>query len=100
MNINYGYDICGEVSCEKGVASLPERPSAVLSAGGVCSPVNAGLKIYLHTGQAVDARNRGVLALQDSFILPVIESYSSLDHISRRFLLERCDLEPDPNGRP
>lgn len=30
VNINYGYDIRGEVSCESGVASLPERPSAVI----------------------------------------------------------------------
>ena len=30
VNIAYGYDIRGEVSCEKGVASLPERPSAVI----------------------------------------------------------------------
>jgi myo-inositol 2-dehydrogenase/D-chiro-inositol 1-dehydrogenase len=30
MNIAYGYDIRGEVSCENGVASLPERPSAVI----------------------------------------------------------------------
>jgi myo-inositol 2-dehydrogenase/D-chiro-inositol 1-dehydrogenase len=30
VNIAYGYDIRGEVSCEMGVASLPERPSAVI----------------------------------------------------------------------
>lgn len=30
VNIAYGYDIRGEVSCERGVASLPERPSAVI----------------------------------------------------------------------
>jgi myo-inositol 2-dehydrogenase/D-chiro-inositol 1-dehydrogenase len=30
VNIAYGYDIRGEMSCEKGVASLPERPSAVI----------------------------------------------------------------------
>ena len=30
VNIAYGYDIRGEVSCEKGVVSLPERPSAVI----------------------------------------------------------------------
>jgi myo-inositol 2-dehydrogenase/D-chiro-inositol 1-dehydrogenase len=30
VNIGYGYDIRGEVSCEMGVASLPERPSAVI----------------------------------------------------------------------
>ncbi|MBB5574750.1 MULTISPECIES: Gfo/Idh/MocA family oxidoreductase [Rhizobium] len=30
VNIAYGYDIRGEVSCENGVASLPERPSAVI----------------------------------------------------------------------
>lgn len=31
VNINYGYDIRGEVSCEKGVASLPNRPATVIS---------------------------------------------------------------------
>lgn len=30
VNIAYGYDIRGEVSCEAGVASLPERPAAVI----------------------------------------------------------------------
>jgi myo-inositol 2-dehydrogenase/D-chiro-inositol 1-dehydrogenase len=30
VNIAYGYDIRGEVSCELGVASLPERPSTVI----------------------------------------------------------------------
>lgn len=30
VNIAYGYDIRGEVSCEMGVASLPERPSAII----------------------------------------------------------------------
>lgn len=30
MNIAYGYDIRGELSCEQGVASLPERPAAVV----------------------------------------------------------------------
>ncbi len=30
VNIAYGYDIRGEVSCERGVASLPEWPSAVI----------------------------------------------------------------------
>lgn len=31
VNIVYGYDIRGEVSCEKGVASLPNRPATVIS---------------------------------------------------------------------
>lgn len=31
VNINYGYDIRGEVSCEKGVAALPNRPATVIS---------------------------------------------------------------------
>lgn len=31
VNIGYGYDIRGEVSCEAGVASLPNRPAAVVS---------------------------------------------------------------------
>lgn len=31
VNINYGYDIRGEVSCEKGVATLPNRPATVIS---------------------------------------------------------------------
>jgi myo-inositol 2-dehydrogenase/D-chiro-inositol 1-dehydrogenase len=31
VNIAYGYDIRGEVSCEKGVASLPNRPATVIS---------------------------------------------------------------------
>ncbi len=31
VNIAYGYDIRGEVSCETGVASLPNRPAAVVS---------------------------------------------------------------------
>lgn len=30
VNIAYGYDIRGEVSCEAGVARLPERPAAVV----------------------------------------------------------------------
>ena len=30
VNIAYGYDIRGTMSCEKGVASLPERPSAMI----------------------------------------------------------------------
>lgn len=31
VNIAYGYDIRGEVSCEKGVAALPNRPATVIS---------------------------------------------------------------------
>lgn len=31
VNIAYGYDIRGEVSCELGVAALPNRPSTVIS---------------------------------------------------------------------
>jgi len=31
VNIGYGYDIRGEVSCEAGVASLPNRPAVVVS---------------------------------------------------------------------
>ena len=31
VNIAYGYDIRGEVSCETGVASLPNRPATVVS---------------------------------------------------------------------
>lgn len=31
VNIAYGYDIRGEVSCETGVAALPNRPAAVIS---------------------------------------------------------------------
>ncbi|TNC46707.1 inositol 2-dehydrogenase [Rubellimicrobium rubrum] len=31
VNIGYGYDIRGEVSCEEGVASLPNRPATVIS---------------------------------------------------------------------
>jgi myo-inositol 2-dehydrogenase / D-chiro-inositol 1-dehydrogenase len=31
VNIAYGYDIRGEVSCEEGVASLPNRPAIVIS---------------------------------------------------------------------
>lgn len=31
VNIGYGYDIRGEVSCEMGVAALPNRPAAVIS---------------------------------------------------------------------
>jgi myo-inositol 2-dehydrogenase/D-chiro-inositol 1-dehydrogenase len=31
VNIAYGYDIRGEVSCEEGVASLPNRPAPVVS---------------------------------------------------------------------
>lgn len=31
VNIAYGYDIRGEVSCEEGVAALPNRPATVIS---------------------------------------------------------------------
>ncbi len=31
VNIAYGYDIRGEVSCEQGLASLPNRPATVVS---------------------------------------------------------------------
>lgn len=31
VNIGYGYDIRGEVSCERGVAALPNRPATVVS---------------------------------------------------------------------
>ncbi|WP_226628692.1 Gfo/Idh/MocA family oxidoreductase [Alloyangia pacifica] len=31
VNIGYGYDIRGEVSCEMGVAALPNRPATVVS---------------------------------------------------------------------
>ncbi|EYD75586.1 Myo-inositol 2-dehydrogenase [Rubellimicrobium mesophilum DSM 19309] len=31
VNIGYGYDIRGEVSCEEGVAALPNRPAIVIS---------------------------------------------------------------------
>lgn len=31
VNVAYGYDIRGEVSCEQGVASLPNRPATVVS---------------------------------------------------------------------
>jgi myo-inositol 2-dehydrogenase/D-chiro-inositol 1-dehydrogenase len=31
VNIAYGYDIRGEVSCEEGVAALPNRPASVVS---------------------------------------------------------------------
>ncbi|MFC3631556.1 Gfo/Idh/MocA family oxidoreductase [Paracoccus angustae] len=31
VNIAYGYDIRGEVSCEQGVAALPNRPAVVVS---------------------------------------------------------------------
>ncbi|MCB1497748.1 MAG: Gfo/Idh/MocA family oxidoreductase [Bauldia sp.] len=31
VNIGYGYDIRGEVSCEQGVAALPNRPATVVS---------------------------------------------------------------------
>lgn len=31
VNIAYGYDIRGEVSCEQGVAALPNRPATVIS---------------------------------------------------------------------
>ncbi|MGR3197247.1 MAG: Gfo/Idh/MocA family protein, partial [Paracoccus sp. (in: a-proteobacteria)] len=31
VNIAYGYDIRGEVSCEQGVAALPNRPAIVVS---------------------------------------------------------------------
>jgi myo-inositol 2-dehydrogenase / D-chiro-inositol 1-dehydrogenase len=31
VNISYGYDIRGEVSCETGVAALPNRPATVIS---------------------------------------------------------------------
>ncbi|MER5173559.1 Gfo/Idh/MocA family oxidoreductase [Thioclava sp. GXIMD2076] len=31
VNIGYGYDIRGEVSCEAGIAALPNRPATVIS---------------------------------------------------------------------
>jgi myo-inositol 2-dehydrogenase/D-chiro-inositol 1-dehydrogenase len=31
VNIAYGYDIRGEVSCEAGIAALPNRPATVIS---------------------------------------------------------------------
>ncbi len=31
VNVAYGYDIRGEVSCEEGVAALPNRPATVVS---------------------------------------------------------------------
>ncbi|OCX64435.1 inositol 2-dehydrogenase [Thioclava sp. SK-1] len=31
VNIAYGYDIRGEVSCEQGIAALPNRPATVIS---------------------------------------------------------------------
>jgi myo-inositol 2-dehydrogenase / D-chiro-inositol 1-dehydrogenase len=31
VNISYGYDIRGEISCEAGVAALPNRPATVIS---------------------------------------------------------------------
>ena len=31
VNIDYGYDIRGELSCERGVAALPNRPATVIS---------------------------------------------------------------------
>jgi myo-inositol 2-dehydrogenase/D-chiro-inositol 1-dehydrogenase len=31
VNVAYGYDIRGEVSCERGVAALPNRPATVIS---------------------------------------------------------------------
>jgi myo-inositol 2-dehydrogenase / D-chiro-inositol 1-dehydrogenase len=31
VNIAYGYDIRGEVSCERGVAALPNRPATVIT---------------------------------------------------------------------
>lgn len=31
VNISYGYDIRGEVSCEMGLAALPNRPSTVIT---------------------------------------------------------------------
>lgn len=31
VNIAYGYDIRGEVSCEAGIAALPDRPATVIS---------------------------------------------------------------------
>lgn len=31
VNVGYGYDIRGEVSCEEGVAALPNRPAPVVS---------------------------------------------------------------------
>jgi myo-inositol 2-dehydrogenase/D-chiro-inositol 1-dehydrogenase len=31
VNISYGYDIRGEVSCERGVAALPNRPATLVS---------------------------------------------------------------------
>lgn len=33
VNVSYGYDIRGEVSCEQGIAALPNRPSTVISDG-------------------------------------------------------------------
>lgn len=42
VNIAYGYDIRGEVSCEMGVARLPERPATVIrDAHGVRQPIPA-----------------------------------------------------------
>jgi len=31
VNIAYGYDIRGEVSCERGIAALPNRPATVVT---------------------------------------------------------------------
>ena len=31
VNIAYGYDIRGEVSCEQGIAALPNRPATVIT---------------------------------------------------------------------
>ncbi|NQZ32670.1 MAG: Gfo/Idh/MocA family oxidoreductase [Oceanospirillaceae bacterium] len=31
VNISYGYDIRGEVSCERGIAALPNRPATIIT---------------------------------------------------------------------
>jgi myo-inositol 2-dehydrogenase/D-chiro-inositol 1-dehydrogenase len=31
VNVAYGYDIRGEVSCETGIAALPNRPATVIT---------------------------------------------------------------------
>jgi myo-inositol 2-dehydrogenase/D-chiro-inositol 1-dehydrogenase len=42
VNIAYGYDIRGEVSCEAGVAALPNRPATVISdANGIRQAIPA-----------------------------------------------------------
>lgn len=42
VNIAYGYDIRGEVSCETGIAALPNRPATVISdAGGIRQAIPA-----------------------------------------------------------